>query len=136
MADLVQTRANVAAASVGSLQVVQVGEAVLQGQPGYLDSAGVWRVASRTSQALAKAACIFMTPAGSGGFSAILQGDGRLVNLGATLVVGKTYCVSTSGAIVESSELVTGNWITQLGQAVSTSLLRTKFNVTDIQVPA
>lgn len=135
MADLSQTRANVAVASVGSLQVVQVGEAVLQGQPGYIDSAGAWRVASRTSQALAKASCIFITPAGSGGFSAILQGDGRLVNLGATLVVGKTYCVSTAGAIVESSELVSGNWITQLGQAVSTSLLRTKFNATDIQVP-
>jgi hypothetical protein len=135
LADLVQTRVNVAVASVGSLEVVKVGEAVLQGQPGYLDSTGVWRVASRTSQALAKASCLFITPAGSNGFSAILQGDGRLVNLGAALVVGKTYCVSTSGAIVESSELVTGNWITQLGQAISTSLLRTKFNITDIQVP-
>ena len=135
MADLSQTRSDVAVASVGSLQVVQVGEAVLQGQPGYLDSDGTWRVASRTSQALAKAACLFITPASSGGFSAILQGDGKLVNLGATLVVGKTYCVSTTGAIVESSELVSGNWITQLGQAISTSLLRTKFNITDIQVP-
>lgn len=136
MADLVQTRANVAVASVGSLQVVEVGEAVLQGQPGYIDSAGEWKIASKTSQALAKASCIFITPAsGAGGFSAILQGDGKLINLGATLVVGKTYCVSTSGAIVESSELSSGNWITQLGQAVSTSLLRTKFNITDIQVP-
>lgn len=136
MADLTQTRANVAVASVGSLSVVEVGEAVLQGQPGYLDANGEWKVASKTSQALAKASCIFITPAsGAGGFSAILQGDGRLVNLGATLVIGKTYCVSTTGAIAESSELVSGNWITQLGQAVTTALLRTKFNITDIQVP-
>lgn len=137
MADLSQTRANVAVASVGSLQVVQVIDAVLQGQPGYQDSSGGWKVASNTSQAAAKATCIYMTPAGAGGFAAILQGDGKLFNLGAgtSLQVGKTYVVSASGAIIELSELASGKWITHLGQAISTSILRTKFNITDIQVP-
>lgn len=137
MSDLVQDRANVAVASVGSLQVVQVVDAVLQGQPGYQDASGGWKVASNASQAAAKASCIYITPAGAGGFSAILQGDGKLVNLGAgtSLQVGKTYVVSASGAIIELSELTSGKWITHLGQAISTSVLRTKFNITDIQVP-
>ena len=139
MADLSQTRANVAVSSIGSLQVVEVGEAVLQGQPGYQDANGVWKVASNASQAAAKASCIFITPAaGSGGFSAILQDDGKLINLGAgtSLQVGKTYALSGSGAIIELSEIVTsGKWITHLGQAISTSVMRTKFNITDIQVP-
>jgi hypothetical protein len=134
MAALTQTRANVGIGGPCRLEAVKVGEAVLQGQPGYqLTTSGLWMKASKATQAAAKAACIFLTP-GSGDV-VIVRGDGMLVNLGATLVIGKTYAVDTAGAIIELSELVSGDWITHLGQAVSTSLLKTKFNITDIQVP-
>lgn len=137
MAALTQTRANVTIGGPSSLESVIVGEAVLQGQPGYQDAeTGKWMKASKGSQAAAKAACIFLSPAsGADQYAVAVRGDGMLVNLGATLVVGKTYAVDTSGAIIELSELVSGNWITHLGQAISTSILRTKFNITDIQVP-
>ncbi len=134
MAALTQTRANVGIGGPCRLESAKVGEAVLQGQPGYqLTSSGIWMVASKTTQAAAKAACIFLT-AGSSDV-VIVRGDGMLINLGATLVIGKTYVVDASGAIIELSELVSTNWITHLGQAVSTAFLKTKFNITDIQVP-
>lgn len=137
MPALVQTRADVGIAGPVRLEPVMVGEAVLQGQPGYLDgTTNKWMRASKANQAAAKAACIFLTAAsGDGSYAVAVRGDGMLVNLGATLVVGKTYAVDSVGAIIELSELVTGNWITHLGQAISTSILRTKFNITDIQVP-
>jgi hypothetical protein len=137
MADLSQTRTNVAVAGPGSLQCEIVGEAVLQGQPGYRDvTTGKWMKAANTSQALAKVACIFITAAaGDGSYSAILQGNGKLVNLGATLVVGKTYVVSGSGLIVEKSELITGKWIAEIGYAVTADLLKTNFKVLNVQVP-
>jgi hypothetical protein len=134
VAALTQTRANVGIGGTCSLESAKVGEAVLQGQPGYRNTTtGLWMIASKATQAAAKAACIFLTPGSSD--VVIVRGDGMLINLGATLVVGKTYALHTSGAIIELSELASGDWITHLGQAVSTSLLKTKFNITDIQVP-
>ena len=137
MADLSQTRANVAIGGPASVQWAICGEAVLQGQPGYQDtSTGKWMKAANTSQAAAKAACFFMSPgSGDGAYVLILRGNGILINLGATLVVGKTYVVSGSGAIIELSELTSTKWISHLGNAISSLLLRTKFNITDTQVP-
>lgn len=137
MADLSQTRTDVAIAGPASLQSVVVGEAVLQGQPGYQDATtGKWMKAANTSQAAAKASCIFLTAgAGDNSWVVILTGNGLLVNLGATLVVGKTYVVSGSGAIVEGSELTSGKWIAHLGEAVTANVLKTKFNILNVQVP-
>jgi len=137
MPDLPQTRANVAIDGPVSAEWAIVGEAVLQGQPGYRSTTtGRWMKAAKTSQAAAKASCIFMSPgAGDGSYVLIVRGNGLRINLGATLVVAKTYVVSGSGAIVERSELSSADWIAILGEAVSTSILKTNFKILDLQVP-
>jgi hypothetical protein len=46
------------------------------------------------------------------------------INLGATLVVGEVYVVSaTLGAIAPIGDLVSTNFVTPLGTAISTSVL-------------
>jgi len=135
MADLSQTRVNVAIGGTGFYQPVQVGEAILHGQPLYQDvTTGKFFKAAKTSQALAKCVAISLTPASTDGWILVVRGDGMLINLGATLVVGKTYVVSGSGAISPIDDLVSTNWKSTLGTAITTSLLKTKFDITDVQI--
>lgn len=134
MADLSQTAANVGVGGPCSVEVVQVGEAVTQGMPGYLSSSGKYMKAANTSEAAAECDGIFMTPAGANGYSVIAKGDGAYINLGATLTVGTTYAVSGSGAICPIADVGSGEWKTTLGEGYSSSLLKTKFNRTRIQV--
>jgi hypothetical protein len=106
--------------------------------PGYQDTAtGKWYKASKTSQATAKGACIFMSPgAGDGSYVLIARGKRMLIDTGATtMIVGKTYAVSASGAIREVTELSSGDWKCHIGEAISASVLRVAFNILDVQVP-
>lgn len=134
MANLSQTPANVAVGDLAIVRVVQAGEAVTQGQPVRNDtSIQKWYKCDATSLANANASAIALTPAAADGYFAIIEGEGQLVNLGATLAVGETYVVSaTSGLICPIGDLVSGNFATILGSAVSASLLRTIFEAVGV----
>ena len=135
MADLTQTRANVAVGNNAiKYKVVQVGEAVLQGQPGYLSGAKYYQTDANDGLAKAEAKGIFLTPAATDGW--VLLAYGGDINLGATLVVGTTYCVSrTKGAIMPAADLVTGDAVTHLGIAITTALMRIGLNPSGVLVP-
>ena len=123
MANLTQTSANVAAGSDTGTTRVQVGEAVTEGQPGYQATTGKYLQADASVVTTAAATGVFLTPAALDGY-AIFATSG-LINLGATLAVGETYVVSaTKGAIAPIGDLTTGEFVTPLGIAISTSELR------------
>jgi len=135
MADLVQTAANVAlGGSAASVRVVIARETVTQGQPGYEDADGRWGRAANTSLVLSRAAGFFLTPATAGQPVVVVTGDNQLVNLGATLVIGKTYVLSVLGKVSPIDDVASGDWLTLLGTGATANLLRTKFDSTGIQV--
>ena len=130
MAAISQTPANVAIAGAGAqVKVVQVGEAVTQGQPGYFNTDGKYYQADANASATtAKAIGIFLTPASTDGYAVFAEGAGRTINLGATLTVGETYVVSaTKGAICPIADLTTGDYPCIIGTAISTSAIITSF---------
>jgi hypothetical protein len=124
MADLSQTPVNVQLAGGGvSLRTVQVGETTTQGQPMYLKSSDnkYWR-ADADAEASATARGIALTPGAANDYIVLATaGD---VDLGATLTVGETYCVSTNvGAIAPIGDLTTGDYVSILGTATAADTL-------------
>lgn len=119
MADLSQTAANVGLSGVGgTLRNATAGEAITQGQPVYrLSSDQKYYRCDSDAEASAIAAGIAMTPAATDG-NFVLAENSSIVDLGATLTVGETYCVSTNvGAVAPIGDLTTGDYITILGVA-------------------
>lgn len=124
MAALSITAANVGVKGPCQLEVVQVGEAVTQGQPGYqlASDSLYYKADANASAASAAARGIFLTAASTNGY-AVLARSGS-INLGATLTVGETYFVgATAGEINPSADVTTGWYPRLLGQAISASEL-------------
>lgn len=124
MADVTITAANVKpGASSTTIQRYQYGATIAQGKSVYLDSAdSKWKLADADALATALAGGIAMTPGVDGdyGFIATLGP----VNIGGTLVVGETYCVSvTPGGVCPLSDLGVGDFVRILGQATTAALL-------------
>ena len=138
MANLTQTAANVTAiGDVARIDMVVGGESVTQGMPVYLASTGKWLQHDANTAAAASAQQgIAMTPcSGDGVRFGVMRTKGARVNLGATLVKGTVYVVSaTKGAICPQADLTTGDYIQLLGIAESTSILKTLFDPTGIQL--
>ena len=137
MANLSITPANVAMAGPGRVKVVQVGEAVTQGQPGYLltTDSKYYQADANASLVASNAVGIFLTPAATNGYAVFAEGAGLTLNLGATLVRGKTYCVSaTKGAICPIEDLTTGDFPCLIGTANTTSTIVTLFNSVGVAI--
>ena len=135
MAALSQTAANVGIGSAGtSIRKVQAGGSITQGNPVYFNTdSKYYRTDSNASAVTAKAVGIALTPASADGYFVMQEGPGGLVNLGATLSVGETYCVgSTAGQIVPIGDLTTGDYPCILGIATTTALIQTIFAFTGI----
>lgn len=137
MANLTQTPANVGIGALSTVtRPVTAGEAVTQGMPGYRnDTDGEYYQAdANDTEAKAEVVCIFLLPASTDGPTVVaLKG---LVNLGATLTVGKAYYLSaTKGAICPEADLITGDYATFLGIAKTAALLDFQPNPSKTQVP-
>lgn len=119
MADLTQTAASVAFVSGSIVGDFTAGATITEGKPVYLDSNNVWQLMRATTATLAGNGTrtgIALTPATSG--RRIFVQETGIVNLGATLTVGKLYCVSAAlGAICPYEDLATTNKVTILGIA-------------------
>ena len=124
MAALSITAANVGVKGACQLEVVQVGEAVTQGQPLYqlASDQKYYKADANASAASAAAKGVAMTAASTDGY-VILARSGSII-LGATLVVGETYFVgATAGEINPAADVTTGWYPRLLGQAISASEL-------------
>lgn len=136
MADLTITAANVGVSTKSTkLIIVQVGEAVTQGQPGYATSDDEYfRADADDTELKAKASGIFMTAAAANKYAIFATGGS--VDVGATLAIGETYVVSdTVGGIKPIGDLASGDYVTHLGVASATNQLDIDINATGAQVP-
>lgn len=124
MADLSITPANVKKISLASLTTeIQFGETVVQGKLLYHKlTSGQYHLADcETSIATAAVAGIALTPGAVDEYGSILT-DGP-INIGATLVQGESYFLSTSGLIMPESDIATADYIAFLGIASTTAIL-------------
>jgi hypothetical protein len=87
---------------------------------------------ANASTATAAAVGIAITPGVDTGYGYVATG-GSIVLVGTTMVVGQQYFVGpTAGEIIESSELATGERVTLLGVAASTTQLDLTIKATGI----
>lgn len=137
MADVLQTAANVhPAGSNARVLLVQVGEAVSQGDVAYLNSSDskYYRADANDTEAKAEAKGIFVTAAATDGY-AVIQTSGP-IDVGGALTVGVTYLLSTNlGKIRPTADLGSGEYVTRLGVASATDTLNLSIDATGIQTP-
>lgn len=123
MADLTQTPANVAYENGATLRDnLQAGEAISQGMPVYKKAAdNKYYKAITTDVNTSKVYGIALTPAAADGyFSVVTAGN---MNLGATLVAGNPYEVSTTaGKIAAGGDAGGTDYVCGLGVAKNTSI--------------
>lgn len=91
---------------------------------------------ANASATLANAEGIAVTPGVNDGFG-IMASGGDVVLVGTTMVVGETYLLSpTPGGIMPNGDRATGDYVTRLGVASSTTRLSLSVQATGVQVPA
>ena len=130
MTALTQTAANVAiGSSTTKTKIVQYGESVTQGMPLYQSTAdSKYYQSDADVEATAIAHVIALTPGSADAYGVVAipatEPGKSSVNLGATLTVGETYCVSvTKGGIEPIGDLLSGDFTTILGIATTTALM-------------
>lgn len=116
-------------------RVIQYGGTVSVGQP-VVKSAGKYVAAdANASAALAAAEGVAMTPGVSDGYG-VVAFSGSIILVGTTMTVGETYLVSdTAGGIMPNADRSTGDYVTILGTASSTTQLDLAIKATGIAVP-
>ena len=130
MADLSITAADVGITNnVGAVRMVQVGEAVTQGQCARVSSSKYYKAQADT-EANAQCVGVFLTAASTDGY-AVLADPGCELDLGATLTVGETYVVSdaAAGGIAPIGDLASGDYVTIIGTAITAGKLLLKIAI-------
>jgi 3D (Asp-Asp-Asp) domain-containing protein len=118
-----------------TLRNVQYGGTVAVGQPVALSSGKYMVADANASAASAAAAGIAMTPGVTDGYG-VVAFDGSIILVGTTMTVGETYLVSdTAGGIMPNADRSSGDYITRLGTASTTTQLDLAIQATGIQVP-
>jgi len=134
MADLVQTVANVRMQTNTLRRSETAGEAISAGMPVYRKSSdNKWYQTIDTSATTALAGGIALTNASTDDLIDIaLSGD---LNVGATLTLAEIYVVSAAGKIAPVGDLTSGDFVTILGVASSTSILELQINASGVAKP-
>lgn len=138
MADLSITAANVAVidtASLKNLKIVQVGEAVTQGQVArYLSTDGKYYLADNDATDEYTSAGIFVGKASTDEYTQLLT-EGN-IDIGASLTVGMRYFLSsTPGGIMPSTDLANPDYVSYLGTATATDNLALQIHNSLAQIP-
>lgn len=135
MATLTITAANVGVGSTAQVLPFTVGQATTHGQALYIDTAdGLAKPADADAAATAKARCIAITSATGTGQTVYGITSGDLV-LGAILTKGTEYYVhTTAGVICTKDELASGDFVTRLGIAKTTSILAVSIEATGVDL--
>lgn len=137
MANYVITAANVGIAEATARPtVVQAGEALTEGQAVYLNTTdSKYYKADATSSASAAVAGIVVSPAAADGY-ALIQSTKKII-IGATVVAGDPIYLSATasgGNLCPHGDLVSTNYVTKVGHAVSTTEVLINIEALDIQV--
>lgn len=114
---------------------VQYGATIAVGQPIVKSGTTYVLADANASAALAAAEGIAITPGVSGGYGLMATG-GSIILVGTTMVVGETYLASdTAGGIMPNSDRSTGDYVTKLGTASTTTQLDLSIVATGVAVP-
>ena len=128
MAELSQNPVNVlASATAAQLTRGTAGETITAGMPVYRDVADSNKLKKCKADAAGTVNCDGIALNGASDDQPLTYlRTGFNINLGATLAVGQTYCVSdlTAGKIVPIPDLGSADYVTLLGVALSTSILK------------
>ncbi|MDX0007827.1 hypothetical protein GOB40_13900 [Sinorhizobium meliloti] len=129
MADLVITAANVVAGAGAKTTSGTAGAAITAGQVVYLDSTttGKWQLSdsdAATAAARGQGANVGIALNGAANGQPLEVLTEGPITLGAVLTAGTAYYLSpTPGGIAPLADLLTGDYVTLLGLATSTSVL-------------
>lgn len=129
MAAISITAANVGLIS-GSTKTVTYGETITQGQPlRKLSADNEYYLCNQDTAVDADASAIALTPGGDGELGVVLTA-GAVIDIAATIAIGTVYCVgAVDGAIAPTADLGSGDFVTIVGHAISTSNMLLTFNV-------
>lgn len=132
MADLSITAANVLAASTATVEHGLAGATITAGQTVYLDdSTGRYELADADGVGTTRPRGIALNGAGDGQPLAIIK-EGELT-MNAVLTAGVSYFQSpVAGGIGARAEVLTGDYVTCLGIAISTTVLRVKIDYSGV----
>lgn len=135
MADLVITVANVGVADSSKVVSGVAGATVTRGDALYFDSAdSKYKPTDASAADTATVVGIAQTEGGDGDYI-LVQKTGK-VKLGAILTQGEVYYVSTNaGKIAPFADLVTGEYVSSIFRATSTSEAILDLDATGIQIP-
>lgn len=125
MADLVITAANIIKTGVGETEVCTAGVAITPGQAVYKNASNANKLALSDCEDPATAQCdgIALNTAAANQPCVILK-KGNLA-MGAILTAGESYYVSQiGGGIIPDADLGSGDTVTQVGIATTTSNLK------------
>ena len=118
------------------VQNVRYGATIAVGQPVVKSGSKYVLADANASAALAGAEGIAITPGVDNGQGLIATG-GTVILVGTTMIVGETYLVSrTAGGIMPNADRQTGDYVTRLGTASTSTQLDLAIQATGIQVPA
>lgn len=113
------------------------GATIAAGIPVYIDTADSEHKAADANASAATAAArgITITPGIDAGYGYIARG-GSIILVGTTMAVGETYYVGpTAGEIIPDGDLTTGDIVTRLGTASTTTQLDLDISATGITHP-
>lgn len=127
MADLSQTATSVVTSGQSGVKTAEgiAGGTITAGMPVYADATANYKLKAADATSLAKAAVVGIALNGGATGQPIeyVIRDPAL-NVGATLAVGQTYVVSaTAGGIAPEADITTGQFVTLLGVANTTSAM-------------
>lgn len=135
MAAITITAVSIGVGADAAFERFEVGEAVDHGELIYFDTAnGDYRLADADAEASAKAAGIAVTAgAGDGSYVLAITRGKLLIQSGPGMVKGtEYYCGTTPGQIVPKSDLASGDYVTRVGIANSTTELQVDIRVTGV----
>lgn len=124
MADVSITATSVLKGATAVTNSGTAGGAVTAGQPIYSDSSDGKKLKSADADAEASAEAIGIALHAAENGQPLVYAISGIVGLGAVMTQGEVYVVSaTAGGIAPQSDLVSGDYVTVLGVAASTSNL-------------
>ena len=132
------TAGNVLQATGATTEVVTYGATITQGQAVYLDTTtSTWKLADADATVLTAAVGGISLTSGVATQKGVICTAGN-INPGATVAIGTAYALDgagVAGAIAPIADLGSGDWVSILGIATTTSNILLKINVSGVQVP-
>ena len=136
MADLSITASDVLKTTTTKTYQGVAGATVTAGQPVYADAADSGKYQPADADASATSAAIGIATHGAAAGQPLIVAQYGSLTLSAVMTAGEVYCVSTTaGGIAPVGDLTSGNYVTVLGVATTTSNLKLGLNASATAKP-